>query len=259
MSATSTEIVPAFTAGRLALREGSKTLAQVAETLLEPVPDHVPSKEVAPFPDVPQTKVLTEKEKEALLALPTVFGKVVVETRRSLQEQEIAAVAQERDVLKTIVSVLAGREAVVNEYIRHHVDVDAEERGVAVRADVIRGEKVIVEATPRDADGHYILASKGNPTRVHIPNTNEDFSLEYRAGRAGSVTIDSHALLDLYEAGEITREQYLALTVERRVFDEAKATAAVIKDESLLEVIAKISRRTGETKPGTSLYVRKAK
>lgn len=242
-----TDLAPVFRAGRIALRDGEKTLTQVAATLLEPLPEET-STEVVPFPKVPHTPVLTDTERKALRRLPEVYSKVLVEDRRALTGDEIAALYDEREVVRTVVDTLKGRVDVINENVRHHVDVEAEAHGEADPSETLR-----------DAQGHYILAAKGQPTRVHIPGTNQDFSLEYRSGSTGGVTIDSNHLLDLYEDGEITREQYLALTREVRVFDEEKASKAILKDESLLEVIAKITRRTADTKPGTSLYIRKAK
>ncbi len=244
--------------GRIALRDGS-TLTDVAKGFLEPEPDHEPGTEMIPFPAVPRTPILTEEHKSALARLPEVFGKVLVEDRRTLSGDEIAALHEERKVVKKVVEVLKGREDVINENIRHHVDVDHEARGIAVPKDQVRGGKVIVEATPRDTAGHYIFAGPQNPTRVHIPGTNEDFSLEYRKGGDGGVQINASHLLDLYEADEITREQYLALTREVRVFDEEKARQSILKDPSLLAIIVRVTHRIAPTKPGTSFYTRKAK
>lgn len=256
---TSTEIEPAFLAGRIALRDGAKTLTQVAKDLMEPLPDHQPGAALIPFPDVPKTPVLTDEDKEALALLPTVFAKTLVETRRALEPQEIADLFTERETVKKVVEVLSGRVEVINENVRTHVDVDHEARGIAVPKDYVREGVVLTEATPRDAAGHYIFAAKSEPTRVNIPGTNKDFSLEYRAGQDGGVEINATHLLDLYESGEITRAQYLALTSERRVFDEKKAADAIVKDPTLLAVIQKITRPKAPTKPGTSLFVRKAK
>jgi hypothetical protein len=61
----------------------------------------------------------------------------------------------------------------------------------------------------------------------------------------------------MYEAGEITREAYLAMTKERRVFDEAKAFEALRKEpETYLPIIAAMGERSN---PSTSLFVRKAR
>lgn len=254
-----TDLLPAYKAGQIALRDGAR-LGEVAETLIETVEvTHVPSTTAVPFPDLPKAPEITAEDKRALLDLPKVFGQVVMDTPRTLAPNEIADLAKERSVVKRITSLLKGREEAIGEYIRTHVDSEATAAGIGVPKDVVRGGKVIVEATPRDDAGHYILAAKGNPTRVHIEGTNEDFSLEYRAGRSGTVTISGEDLLDLYESGQIDRADYLALTRETRVFDEDKARKACIDNPALLGVIAQVTRRTGAGSPGTSLYVRKAK
>lgn len=258
MTSTALTATESLRKGRIALRDGA-SLLDVAKTFLEPEPDHEPGAAMVPFPPVPQTPILTDEDKAALVRLPEVFGKVIVEQRRRLEDDEIAALYDEREVVKQVMSVLDGRVEVINENVRTHVDVDHEERGIAVPKDFVREGKVLTEATPRDAKGHYIFARPQQPTRVRIPGTNMDFSLEYRKGSDSGVTIDSNHLLDLYEAGEITREQYLAVTREVRVFDEKKASAAILRDETLLEVIAKVTKRVAPGKPGTNLQVRKTK
>jgi hypothetical protein len=240
MTENTTDLVPLLKKGRIALRNGEATLQQVVSGLVAPLPEEA----VTLVPSVPRTRVLTDDDRKALAKLPKVFGQVVVEERRVLTGAEIATLHEEREVVKKVTEVLTGRVDVINSNIRHHVDVAAEAEGL------------VDEDTPRDKDGHYILASKGNPTRVPIPGTNEDFSLEYRSGKDNGVFIDSNDLLDLYDDGKISREDYLALTREVRVFDEDKAAKAVLKDERLLEVIAMAAKPKAPTKPGTSLYVR---
>lgn len=244
----STEISPLYAQGRLALRDGTKTLREVASDLLDPLPPEEPSTDVIPFPAVPRPLVLEEKHRKALALLPKVFGKVVVDKRRRLTSDEIATLHEERETVKTVMGVLEGRADAIAENIRHHVDVQAEKDGLADP-----------ETTLRDAQGHYILARPQNPTRVNIPGTNEAFSLEYRSGSTGTASVDNNLLLDLYESGKISREEYLAVTAERRVFDEEKATKAVIKNPALLDVIKQATVRSRPGKPGTSLFVRKAK
>lgn len=226
---------------KLALRQGGH-LQDVVDSLgIAPTPV-VRRTEVA---EVPETAMITPEVREALKALPRVFGKVIVEERRALQDAEIGDVYAEYKNIRTIGDTLKQREEVLKENIRTHIDVRAEGNGVN-DADL-------------DDSGHYLLPTKGNPVRVSIPNSNEQFSLEYRSGRAGKTAISSEALLDAYEEGTITREQYLSLTRERRVFDEEKASKAVLADPSLLSVLRDASVRTGQTNPGTSLYLRKAK
>lgn len=255
---TTTQIVPAYQVGRIALRDKTKTLREVAADLIGPEVEFEHSSDLVPFPAVPQTPILTDEDKAALAKLPQVFAGVLVDERRALTQDEVKALFVERETVKQVLTVLKGREDVINENVRTHVDVDQERAGVAVPKDVIRSGKILVEATPRDASGHYIFASKGKPTRVNVPGTNKAFSLEFRSGNDGGVTIDANHLLDLLERNEITRDQYLSLTSERRIFDEEKATKAIVKDPTLLEVITKVTHRVAPTKPGTSLFVRKA-
>ena len=64
------------------------------------------------------------------------------------------------------------------------------------------------------------------------------------------------AVIDKVKAGEISREDYLALTVENRVFDEAKASKAILAKPERLSILKRITKKTGAN---TSLTVRKAK
>jgi hypothetical protein len=251
-STTSTALVALIEKGKIALRQG-KSLKDVAIEIADPAPEHVVTAVAVPFPPVPAPLTITPEDKRALLDLPKVFGKVVVGERRTLAEDEITALRAEQEVLRQIENLMKGRDDAIKEYVRNHMDVDAEERGQAVPKDVVRGGKVIVEATPRDGSGHYILASKGNPVRVPIPGTNTEYSSEYRAGTVG---INGSALDALLESGEITREDYLAMTVERRVFDEDKAKKALLAKPERLSILRKITTRSAA---GTSLFVRKAK
>lgn len=243
----STDLTTTFTSGRIALRDGA-SLLDVAETLIEPLSDETTS-DVIPFPEVPKTPILTDSDRAALALLPSVYGKTLVTERRTLTGDEISDLHVERETVKKVLKVLEGRVDVINENIRTHVDVEAVNAGLDPDA----------EGVLRDKDGHIILARPKQPTRVHIPGTNQDFSLEFRAGSHGGVVIESNHLLDLYEAGEITRDQYLALTSERRVFDEDKARKSIIKDPTLLDVIRRVTKRTSPTKPGASLFVRPTK
>lgn len=251
------EMVPSFSRGMIALKRHEKTLIEVIDDLL-PEPVHEVHTEVVPFPAVPKTPILTEKEHTALGRLPEVFAKVLVEDRRTLKPEEIKSLFDEKVTLQTILKALDKREEVINENIRTHVDVDHEERAIAVPKDKVnRQGDVIVKATERDAKGHYIFARPQQPTRVPVPDTNEEFSLEYRKGR-GQVVIDGDELLGMYEDERITRAQYLSMTREMRVFDEEKASKAAEKDEAIMEILVEISRRQ-ITKPGTNLNIREVK
>lgn len=230
-------------AARISLREGA-SLMSVVDPAAKPVPT---SSKAVDFPQVPETPEITPEIRQALRDLPKVYGQVVVEEPRTLGSTEIVSLHDEFVTLQAIGKTLERRADVVKEYVRTHVDAQAVQDGVDVKR------------TPRDKAGHFILASKGEPTRVNVDGTNQAFSLEYRNGRAGTSSISSERLLDMYEQGEISREDYLSLTRERRVFDEDKATSAILAKPELLAVIRSAMVTTGQTDPGTNLYLRAKK
>jgi hypothetical protein len=242
--------------GTFALRKNSDmSLEELAAAITEEVPSFwsMPG-QVVPFPEVPTPVVMTPEIQEALNALPAVFGKVNLDKRRTMTEEEILDVYKEHEALKALETALKDRRDNLKTYVRHHLDVDAEETNRAVPADVFdkKGNK-IVEASPRDKAGHYVLGEKGKPERLHIPGTNMDFSREAASYKAA---LSGERLTELFEAGEITREEYLAFTREVRVFDEDKARKAIAKDKRFLGLLARITERGGMR---SALYVRKAK
>lgn len=205
--------------------------------------------------DWPKQIEMTPEAQAAIDALPSVFNQVAPEGPKILTDDELVALYGEREVLRAAMAPLSERDEVIKEIVRHHMDLVAEQANVAVPKDIVRDGQVIAPATPRDSNGHYVIASKGNPERVRIPQTNQAWSREYREGRV-NFTDAATDLLDLYEAGEITREEYLAFTRETRVFDETKAMDALRKDpERYVPILARIARRSTD---GTSLFVRKA-
>lgn len=252
----SAELVTIIERGTYALKQNpNASLAELAAAITEEVPTFWAAPGVVvPFPEVPAPVTMTAEMEQALLALPEVFGKTAIEKRRTLTEAEILAVYREHEALKVLEDSLKSRRDALKTYVRHHLDAEAEEQDRAVPADVFdeNGEKVR-EASPRDPHGHYVLGEKGKPERLNIPGTNQAFSREASSYKA---QVDGHRLTELYDAGQITREQYLALTVERRVFDEDKARRAIQKDKTLLGVLARITQRGGMK---SALYVRKAR
>jgi hypothetical protein len=231
------ELSPLIKQGQIALREGA-SLAAVAAAMLVEMPE---VEALAPAaPTVPAPVELTPEVKQALEQMAEVFAAVQPTERRRLSDTEVAALYIERDVVKKVGEVLAGREENIKEYVRNHLDVVAEETG---RTDA---------NTPRDSKGHYVVAEKGKPERLPIAGTNQAFSREFRSGKA---SVDGSRLLDMYEAGEISREDYLSFTREMRVFDEDKALKAINDDPKRLEILARLAVPAS---PTTSLFVRKA-
>lgn len=205
--------------------------------------------------DWPEQIEMTDEAKAALDALPSVFNQVAPDGPRVLTDEELVALYGEQQILRVAMTPLKERDDVIKEIVRHHMDLVAEEANLAVPKDIVRDGQVIAPASPRDAHGHYVIASKGKPERVRIPETNQAWSREYREGRINFADAATD-LLDLYEAGQISREEYLAFTRETRVFDETKAMDALRKDpERYVPILARIARRGTD---GTSLFVRKA-
>lgn len=192
-------------------------------------------------PENPKPVRMTDKLRTALHRLPEVFGRVQPEQRRQLTSDELAEAYAEYEVLKEIDNLLETRREALKEVVRNHMDLIAEAQGLAG------------EGTPTDKNGHYVVASRGNPERTYIPGTDVDFSREYRSG---SPNVSEELFRDLYEQGEISREDFLAFTVEKRVLDNNKIMTSVTKRPELLKVLARI---TVPGRPSTGLYVRKTR
>lgn len=228
-------------AGKLKLREAT-SLTEVAAAMASALPK-VSSGELEFPPVAPKTEI-TEDAKKALLALPKVFGQVQPSARRVLTHEEIEQISAEVKVVKKIVELLGGREDAIKTTIKHHMDVAAEKAGKADPA-----------TSPRDKNGHYVLGAQGDPERLPIPGTNEDWSREYRAPKA-ALNFGGPELLRMYEDGEITRQQYLSMTRETRVFDETKALKAIQDDPALL---AKLADRVSAGTPSSAMFLRRRK
>lgn len=257
---TVTALEPAIERGRIALRKPDATLKDVVEKMAEDLPTIVYSS-VEEFPPPAPVLEITPEQAEALIALPAVFGQVQPGVRRSLSEDEIRALYDEREVLRKIMACVATRDEAIKETMRHHMDVDAEERGVAVPKAVVdeKTGQVIVEATDRTKEGHYILCGPQAPERTPIPKTNLEWSREYRKGTVSTRTSPDE-MLDLLNDGVIDRDAYLAMTREVRVFDETKALSAAVHSPDLRDqIIRAIKAMTSVGKPSVSLFIRKPK
>lgn len=250
----STALSPTAEAGRLAFRTNpAASLKELAEQITEEPPLYWGGTDLVPFPAVAPTLVITDEHAAALKALPEVFGKVQPKERRTLTAEEVKAAYDEHEVLKVIETLIADRRSAIKTTVKHHLDVLAEEENRAVPKPVIvkaTGE-VKVEASPRDADGHYVLGKKGEPERYAIPGTNQAWSREFRGG---ITSLSGARLKELYEAGEVSKEDYFAFTKEQRVFDEDKARASLAKNPRLYDLLVRITTRGGV---GSSIWVRK--
>jgi len=213
----------------------SKSVKEVAEILISEVEALPPTPKV---PAVPAPMSLTPEFISALKKLPTVFGVVMPTERRTLAENEIASLYEERETLRQVLDLLKNRDAAISETIRHHIDVEAENEGMANEENI-------------DAKGHYILCAPQQPYRVPIEGTDREWSSEYREG---TVSVDTSLLEEMAESGEISREDYLSMTKEVRVFDEDKTMKSILAKPERLSIIRSITKKSGS---GTSLTVRK--
>lgn len=238
--------------GREVLKRTSD-INTVASALVE---DDLPATDgqVIPFPKLPKPRKVTRELQAQMDRLPGVFGWVELEERRTLSDAELEELRTEHKTLDEVMTALRKRIEDLKEIVRTDMDVRAEEDNIAFPKDIVRKGVVVAKATPRDSKGHYILAKgKGQPYKVPIDGTGEAYSQEFRQGK---VTVEGEKLLDLYDAGKITRDELLAFTRETRVLDESKAGAALREDpERALEILRMI---TTHEPPSTALFVREA-
>jgi hypothetical protein len=229
MTAPTTALVPVSRTQKLALKDAS--LADVTEALLGYLPTAPAADD---FPAVPKPLEANDSVREALARLSSNFNQVVVTERRTMDDEELAVLGDEYENLQVVAELLKTRAEQVKEYVRTHQDVAAEEAGQAFPKDIVRNGETIIKATPRDANGHYILAAPKAPEKTEVPGTNgKNFSSEYRNGRT---TVDLSAITRAYERGEIDEKTYLACTRVQRVPDAEKIRAYALKtgDTSIL-------------------------
>lgn len=242
-----TALVPVTRNQRIVLKDA--TIDKVAEELLGAIPqDAAP----AEFPELPVPLTASKEIRDALRTLSQTFNGVTVTERRTLTEDEIAAIGKEYEALQKVLKLIGEREEQVKEIVRTHQDVDAEEKGLAHPKDVVLNGNVVAKATERDAKGHYILAAKGSPQETEIPGTTVKFSNQFTSGR---VTKDLGAIEKAYLVGEIDEKTYRACTVVRRVPDADKVKQYVLRtgDTSMLTRIVKRGRNS------SSMYLRALK
>ena len=251
MTAT-TDIEPVLAGALQALRDKPDlTLEDLAAQVAAAPPAPV-TPEAKPFPDLPKHATLSAEVLASVKNLPKVFNSVEISERRALTKKEIAAITAERVLLTQIGTALATRDKIIAETIRVHMDVDAEESGLAIPADKTDPAtgQVIVAATPRDQAGHYLLAGPQQPHQVQAGPV--QWAQEYSA--AAPAPSDG-ALQQAYADGEISREDYLAVTREVRSFDAIRARELIRSAPA--RGLAVLRRITVGGTPRSSLYLRK--
>lgn len=242
----STALVPVSRSQRLALKD--RPLSEVTEALLGYIPEEPAVGDS--FPALPAPLEATAETRKSFATLGKVFNKVIVTRRRRMSEDELKDLGAEYADIQRVSKLLKEREEQIKEYVRTHQDVVAEENGTAFPKNIVRGGRTVAEATPRDAKGHYLLATKGNPEVTEIPGSNGlKFSAQYTSGRASE---DLDYVIRAFEEGEIDEETYKACTKVVRVPDAEKIRAYALKtgDTSLLKKVVKRGRASA------SMYLR---
>lgn len=252
MTTPATELDPVLQGALTLLRDKpSVTLTALSEAVVPP-PEHVPAAEAVPFPELPAPIPMTAEALAALRRLPKIFGGFDLDERRALTQDELGLLMDETSVISQIAAVLGPRLEQIKETVRVHMDAEAEKSGAAIPADVFGPDGTVIQAaTPRDQNGHYLLA---RPKQGHqVPAGLMAWVQEYRSGSA--VPSDDE-LAAAYENGDITREEYLAFTEPVRAFSPDKARGFIRRNPARgLAILRRITRR----KPPTSaLAVRKA-
>ncbi len=207
--------------------------------------------ETKPFPRLPEHTELTAEAQRALRQLPAIFGWTEIKDRRSLTKEELDKLTLEETVIALVATTLKARDEAIRETIRVHMDVTAEETGIAIpKAKLGPDGAVIVPATPRDQNGHYLLALPQDPNQVHVGPV--IWSQEYSA----PAPKPSESVLEtLHKAGEIDRNDYNAVTVATRRLDVDKLRIFIRRyPERGLRLLRQITV-TGT--PKASLYLRK--
>lgn len=243
-AATESAIVPTYDFSQaVALIEKDESL-DLSEVLakLATIPVAAPPAEKKRVSKSTATRKI-EEDRKALAVLPEAFG-VVEEpsTRRQFTKAELQKVLDEKTAIAEGKKALTARESKLNEWISTHFDVYAEKLNL-----------VDPTKTPKDAKGHYLIGAKGNRLEAAVEGTDKILTREKEADKA---PMSHELLLAAYEAGEISRTEYLAFTKTERVLDEKKIRSYLLskaKRERTQEIITMIT----QFKPGKlSVHVR---
>ncbi|MFD7835574.1 hypothetical protein [Streptomyces sp. NPDC059761] len=234
---SNTALVPTydFEKAAVALRHGNQDLGQLLAELAT-IP--APKQQSIAVPAVIER--LGESLMDAVTRLPLLFGHVKPpKTRRTLNKTELTKLALERNAIDTAIKALTERKTEIAEMVSQHFDVVAENRGTAKP-----------EETPRDKKGHYLISSPGSREEAPLDGTGQFFTRERTADKAD---FSESKLKKLYEAGTISRADYLACTepVKGRRISEDKLRAMLVSPKRRARA-AKILGLISDVKRGTN-------
>lgn len=226
--------------GALALVQGSKQLniAELADKLLAPL---APAPIDGPFPKPPKASAVSDKLRASLRSVAAAFGGVQPTERRKLEAAEVKSLTDEAAIITAITGPLGARLKDIQAIMRMHADFVAEEQGMA-------NERIAGGV----GKGHWLAATPGSPFEVPVEGYEDPWQQRYVKG--GTET-SLAALEALEDSGDVTRQEFLAMTVTVRQLDETKMASFIHKNPLRgLEILRKITKRSA---PGASLYAPK--
>lgn len=197
--------------------------------------------EAAPVVETPLPKplVLSPEEEAALKAFATQATNLTVPpNRRMMTTEELFSVNTFLATTKVVAKVVKrATEDTIKPAFHNHFDVKAEKDGVADP-----------RTTPRHPkSGHYLLEDKTSGKVSGLKASAE------RELRGGTVSLTEEGLKGLVDSGEISHQEYLAMTRQVRVVDEDAVLAAVKKNP---ELVQKLRKATSVSDPTIALTIR---
>ena len=201
---------------------------------------------------VPVYTPLTEAQREALQSVPSTYPTVVPLERRDLTTTEVKELARLRADLDHLDAIVEAGKKRIRTAVLNAMDVRRENS--AQEANPEADLEDLLGHMTRDKEGHYV--EEGVKDTIEIPGTNKVFSWEPVEGAPTITVEDLRQIADDPTEVSITHEDYLAMTDQVRVVNEAKVLELLKKRPELLGALSKV------TKPGTirgSLYIRNRK
>lgn len=229
-SATETALVPAFNFDQVEIELKNDPKLDLTDVLarLATAPPFDPAK---PVKAATAVDLVTAPLMAAITEIPKVFGDVKPpQSRRLLNSTELVSLRAEKIQIDLAEKALKKRKEEIHRMISVHFDVVAE-----------RQKRIDPEKTPKNKDGHYLLASAGNPEKAVVKDGEKHFTREKAKDK---VVFSMEKLLALYENGDITRAEFLMVTSPTRVVDKAKINRLLTiknKMHRTQEIVSKIS------------------
>jgi len=197
-----------------------------------PAPVSVGTSQEVPAPIRWDEPVLDSLEALRQAVLTDSAKALIPSTRRTLTPLETQGLIELRDSIGTLESALSAAKESIRTAVLNHLDLLAEKEGVAAAI---------------DSKGH-VLASG----RLGVPGGGaKEFSWEV----SGRTEVTDADLRQAVQDGAISHEDYLAVTVAERRFDEVRFLEHARKHPEIISSVGKAARRSWRG----MLYLRKAK